>query len=186
MKYFKLVVIGMMLFFSNGTKAQVSVNVNIGSPPMWGPVGYTEVRYYYLPDVEAYYDVHSSMFIYFGDGAWIHRAYLPTYYRNYDLYAGYKVVINDYRGNAPYTFFNTHKVKYKKGYRGSAQKTIGQKPGKGNSKSVPNKNVNQSNDRNAAHGNGGGAKKSPVNSNPGNHGNNGSGGSNGKSNGKKH
>lgn len=132
MNILKLIVVGIVLFLSTAVKSQVSVNVNIGSPPMWGPVGYPDVRYYYLPDVEAYYDVQSSMFIYFGRGVWIRNAYLPGHYRNYDLYNGYKVVIHDYRGNDPFVHFHNHKIKYKKGYRGGPQKTIGQKPGKGN------------------------------------------------------
>jgi hypothetical protein len=40
----------------------------------------------------------------------------------------------DYRGNEPYIYYKEYKVKYKKGYRGSSQKTIGMKPAKGNSK----------------------------------------------------
>jgi hypothetical protein len=123
----------MFMLVSAAAKAQVSVSVNIGSPPQWGPVGYTDVRYYYLPDVEAYYDIQSSMFIYYGNGIWIHNAYLPVRYRYYDLYTGYKVVMVDYRGDSPYINFKEYKVKYKKGYRGPAQKTIGAKPGKGNS-----------------------------------------------------
>jgi hypothetical protein len=43
-------------------------------------------------------------------------------------------VLNDYRGDRPYDNFKTHKVKYGKGYKGKPQKTIGQKPGKGNNK----------------------------------------------------
>jgi hypothetical protein len=103
-----------LLFLSNAVYAQVSVSINIGSPPMWAPVGYTEVRYYYLPGVQAYYDVQSSMFIYYSGGVWVHRAYLPSRYRDYDLYSGYKVVLADYRGNTPYTNFNNHKKQYSK------------------------------------------------------------------------
>ncbi|WP_317898098.1 hypothetical protein [Aurantibacillus circumpalustris] len=132
MKAVKLIIIGIALFLGYATKAQVSVNVNIGPPPQWGPVGYTEVRYYYLPDVEAYYDVQSSMFIYFGDGVWIHRAHLPGRHQHYDLYSGYKVVLSDYRGDRPYDHFKQHKSKYAKGYRHGTQKTYGQNPGKGN------------------------------------------------------
>lgn len=172
MKTIKSIFIGMVLFLANAVQAQVSVNVNIGSPPQWGPVGYTEVRYYYLPDVEAYYDIETSMFIYFGGGAWIHRTYLPTRYSSYDLYSGYKVVMTDYRGNAPYANFKEYKKKYAKGYRGSAQKTIGQKPGRGNSKASPNNgnnNKGQGNNKgnaphnnakgNSGHGGGNGKKK---------------------------
>ena len=111
MKNIKGIVIVVFMLFLSTTNAQVSVNVNIGSPPLWGPVGYTEVQYYYLPDVEAYYDVQTAMFIYYGGGVWIHRAYLPTRYRYYDLYSGYKVVLTDYHGHEPYTHFHNHKSK---------------------------------------------------------------------------
>lgn len=170
MKSLKIIAISAILLLTYSFKAQVSVNVNIGSPPLWGPVGYTTERYYYLPDVEAYYDVHTSQFIYFGNGVWIHNTYLPGAYRNYNLYNGYKVVITDYRGATPYVYFKNHKVKYKKGYRGGPQKTIGQKPGKGNSnhqrstQQQPNKQMNQGNKQRQeqgggnSHGKGGGGK----------------------------
>lgn len=134
MKALKLIVVGIMLFLSYAVQAQVSVNVNIGSPPPWGPVGYTEVRYYYLPDVEAYYDVQTSMFIYYGGGVWVHRAYLPARYRSYDLYNGYKVVMTDYRGETPYVHFREYKTKYARGYHGEKQRTIGERPAKENAK----------------------------------------------------
>lgn len=153
MKTLRLILIGIVLFLASTLQAQVSVNVNIGTPPLWGPVGYTEVRYYYIPDVEAYYDVESSMFIYYSGGAWIHRSYLPRMYRNYDLYSGYKVVMSDYHGNAPYTNFKEHKIKYAKGYHGQFQKTNGERPGKGNTNSNKNsnKNSNQGNEKNVEH-----------------------------------
>lgn len=135
MKSLKLIIIGIVFLLANNMQAQVSVSVNIGTPPQWGPVGYSGVQYYYLPDVEAYYDVRSSNFIYFSGGNWIHRKQLPNHYRNYDLYNGYKVVMSDYHGNSPYAHFKNHKIKYKKGYRGNPQKTYGVKPGKGNNNS---------------------------------------------------
>ena len=138
MKALKVVIIGMALVLAGALQAQVAVNINIGSPPMWGPVGYSSARYYYLPDVEAYYDVPSSMFIYQSGGIWIHRTYLPVRYRSYDLYHGYKVVMTDYHGNKPYSYHKDYKRKYAKGYRGPAQKNIGEKPGKGNSEAKHN------------------------------------------------
>lgn len=126
MKALKLIALGVILLVSTqAIKAQVSVNLNIGSAPSWGPVGYDEANYYYLPDVEAYYDVRATQFIYLGGGRWIRSRYLPHQYRNYDLYSGYKVVLNDYRGSRPYNNFNNHRVTYYKGYRGSEQRIIG-------------------------------------------------------------
>jgi hypothetical protein len=133
MKTIRLLIIGLILIMAGTMQGQVSVSVKIGPPPPWGPVGYTQVRYYYLPDVEAYYDVQSARFIYYSGGTWVHRASLPSRYRSYDLYGGYKVVMSDYHGSTPYAHFKDHKVKYAKGYHGQAQPTVGKKPGNGHS-----------------------------------------------------
>lgn len=134
MKTIKLIIIGLLFFTASSTQAQVSVNVNIatpkvniniGTPPVWGPVGYDDMEYYYLPDIQVYYDIRLAQYIYFGNGKWIRNKHLPSYCRNYDLYNGYKVVLTDYHGNAPYSHFNTHKVKYYKGYKGKQQKSRG-------------------------------------------------------------
>lgn len=130
MKTLKFFVFGIMLLFAGSTQGQLSINVHIGTPPAWGPAGYNNVRYYYLPDVEAYYDVPSSMFIYFSGNRWVHRHNLPGRYRNYDLYDGYKVVMNDYRGDCPYYHFREHRMKYRRGYRDGEQRTIGERYGR--------------------------------------------------------
>jgi len=130
MKTLKLFSLAIALILANTAIAQISVNVNFGPPPLWGPVGYNEVRYYYLPDVEAYYDTRSTMFIYYGNGRWNRGASLPRRYRNYDLYSGYKVVMSGYHGETPYDNFNEHKMKYARGYRGEMQRTVGERPEK--------------------------------------------------------
>ncbi len=115
----------MSIFFA---QAQVSINVNIGTPPSWGPQGYDDDRYYYLPDIDVYYDVNQSVFIYDNGGKWIREKRLPSRYRQYDLYSGYKVVLTDYRGDAPYTYHTKHRANYPKGYKGQPQKNRGEKP----------------------------------------------------------
>jgi hypothetical protein len=82
MKTLKLLAVGITLLVSHASNAQISVNLNIGTPPAWGPSGCSNVDYYYLPD-EAYYD-RDSQFIYYGNG-WIRSRYLPRRYRNYDF-----------------------------------------------------------------------------------------------------
>jgi hypothetical protein len=98
-------------------KAQLSINVNIGSQPLWGPVGYDYVDYYYLPDIEAYYHVPNRQFIYLQNSRWIFSASLPSRYRGYDLYGGYKVVVNS---RDPYRHFDRDRITYAryKSYRG--------------------------------------------------------------------
>lgn len=124
MKTIKLIVAGIILLVSSSIQAQVSVNVNIGSAPSWGPVGNINAEYYYLPDVEAYYDVRATRFIYFESGRWIRARYLPNQYKNYNLNTGCKVVLNDYHGSNPYNQFRTHKVKYYRGYRGNEPRNV--------------------------------------------------------------
>ena len=95
------------------TSAQISFKINIGLQPIWGPVGYEHVEYYYLPDIESYYYVPTHMYVYMERGRWITKSYLPIRYRNYDVYKGRKVVINEPR---PYMHHNNYKIKYAKSY----------------------------------------------------------------------
>ena len=99
-------VIGWMPFKAS---AQISVSLNIGSQPLWGPVGYDHVDSYYLPDIESYYSVPRRQFIYMERGRWIYSSSLPSRYRGYDLYSGYKVVVNS---RDPYRDFDHHRVSY--------------------------------------------------------------------------
>ncbi len=129
-----------MLFVSSfffADKANAQINVNIGLQPAWGPTGYQYVDYYYLPDIETYYYVPSKQFIYLNNGKWIYSAGLPSQYRTYNLYNGYKVVVNEPK---PYLQHAAYKVKYAK-YKGS----------NGKQKSIKYNN-----------GNAGGAKKTVV------------------------
>lgn len=106
--------------FFKEAAAQVRVNVNIGSQPVWGPTGYDHVEYYYLPDVEAYYYVPTRQFVYLSGNKWVFSYSLPARYKNYDLYSGYKVVVNKPKA---YRYFASDKVKYV-GYRGNHTQMI--------------------------------------------------------------
>jgi hypothetical protein len=124
MKTLKLLAIGIILLVSSSIQAQVSVNLNIGTAPSWGLLDTAE--YYYLPDVQAYYDIRASQFVYFGNNRWVRSRYLPRQYRNYDLYNGYKVVLNGYHGNRPYAHYRNHRQRYSANYRNHSQRSIGQ------------------------------------------------------------
>lgn len=98
-----------LLFAFNVSHAQVSVSLNIGVQPLWGPVGYDYVDYYYMPQYEVYYDVPHSQFVYFEGGHWLFAAKLPARYGRVDFYSTYKVVINEHNA---YMHFKEHQVKY--------------------------------------------------------------------------
>ncbi len=84
-----------ILFFTNNTEAQVRINVNTGSQPAWAPTGYDDAQYYYIPDMDVYYDVPAHQFVYLNNHRWVHTATLPTTYRRYDLYKVHKVALNE-------------------------------------------------------------------------------------------
>ena len=78
----------------NKVEAQVRVNINIDLHPAWGPSGYNYAEYYYIPEINVYYDVIHRMFIYRNGRRWISSMYLPPAYHYYDFYSLYKVVLN--------------------------------------------------------------------------------------------
>ncbi|MDI1255803.1 MAG: hypothetical protein PSV16_06860 [Flavobacterium sp.] len=121
MKTLKIIVLAIGIFLGSNAQAQLSVNVNIGTRPDWAPAAPVEVNYYYLPDVDSYYDVRESQYIYYGGGRWIHSRTLPVRYRNYDPYHGRTIVLTDYHGKTPYVLHKSHKTKY---YVASPRKVV--------------------------------------------------------------
>jgi hypothetical protein len=99
------------LLVLSSVHAQVAVrlNLNIGNQPVWGPTGYDHVEYYYLPDIETYYNVSQHRFYYFEGGRWISRSHLPSRYHDYDFYNSYKVVVNE---REPYRNHKTYRDQY--------------------------------------------------------------------------
>ena len=99
------------LSFSNFAHAQVSVSVsfNVEAQPEWGPTGYDHVNYYYMPDIETYYYVPRHQFVYLNAGKWVFTSTLPQRYHGYDLYRGYKVVLNEPR---PYLHHEEYRTRY--------------------------------------------------------------------------
>ncbi|QJB29799.1 hypothetical protein HF329_00135 [Chitinophaga oryzae] len=84
------------LAFVRPLQAQVrlNVNVNIGNQPVWGPVGYDYAQYYYFPDIDVYYDIPRRQYVYLNGNSWLFAPALPARY-HFDVYRGYKVVVNE-------------------------------------------------------------------------------------------
>lgn len=114
----RLLFLILAVFLSNTADAQFSIrlNFNVDRQPIWGPAGYDHVEYYYLPDLEVYYNVPQQRYYYNERGRWISRSTLPSRYRGFDLYNSYKVVLNE---PAPYRNHNKYRDQYAsyKGHR---------------------------------------------------------------------
>lgn len=117
------------IFSATSSKAQVKVNVNLGTQPQWGPAGYDYAEYYYMPDIETYYYVPRKEFVYLSGDKWVFSPNLPPMYSNYDLYGGHKVV---FKTPHAYKNFKTHKVSYAKYKNHKGQVTIKHKGNNGN------------------------------------------------------
>ena len=78
----------------NNIDAQIHVSINIDIQPAWGPSGYNYAEYYYLPEIDVYYNVIDQRFYYYNRGRWISSPFLPMAYSHYDFYSLYKVVLN--------------------------------------------------------------------------------------------
>jgi hypothetical protein len=90
-------------------QVRFNVNLNIGNQPEWGPAGYGYAEYYYLPDIDVYYNVPQRQFIYFSNGRWMFETSLPARYGSYNLFNSYKVVINEPK---PYLHHEVYRTKY--------------------------------------------------------------------------
>jgi hypothetical protein len=97
-----------------------NVGVNIGSQPEWGPTGYDHADYYYMPDIDAYYDVPAHQYVYYDNNVWMHNRALPPRYSNFDRYHSYKVVVNQ---RNPWEHQDVIRSRYA-GYRGRHDQAI--------------------------------------------------------------
>ena len=71
-----------------------------------------KLRYYYYPNLEAYYDLQDNVYIFQKDGAWQKAEEIPSGYRGYGLKNGINVPITDYDDDEVTQFIKEHKKKY--------------------------------------------------------------------------
>lgn len=154
-----ILAIALFLFLSVQLQAQIKVDVNVGTPtiPTWGPAVTTQ-QYYFLPEIDTYYDIRNSQYVYLNNGNWIRSKNVPGRYKNYNFRSGKVIVLNDYKGRSPYINYNNHKIKYKKNQVRFQGNNGNGNNGKGNN---GNGNIGKGNNGNAGNGknNGNGKNK---------------------------
>jgi len=82
--------------------------------PQWAPPYYSGARYYYLPDLELYYDLGTREYIFLMDGRWNFSPYVPAIYRNYDLDNCFSIVmsVDVYRPWLHHQYYVSHYPRY--------------------------------------------------------------------------
>lgn len=100
----------------NAAAQKVQVNINI-ELPAWAPYyeNVSQVRYYYLPDIESYYDVRNREFIFIEDGHWLFTRTLPPAYRWFNLNTCFVVAL-DARVAMPWRHFHYYVAHYPRYY----------------------------------------------------------------------
>ena len=73
---------------------------------------FTKIRYYYYPNLEAYYDTRTALYIYKLKGSWVTAEQIPPNYRGYCLRNSECVVIKGYYGDKPYDLLCDHRAAY--------------------------------------------------------------------------
>ncbi|MDQ2770284.1 MAG: hypothetical protein M3Y54_07270 [Bacteroidota bacterium] len=94
------------LLTAPAAEAQVNVNVNVG-PPAWGPPVPQGTQFYYIPEIDGYYDLYAQQYIVYRNGQWIPVVVVD----GYDPYQFHPVVL-DYRGRQPWVYVGAHRDRY--------------------------------------------------------------------------
>jgi hypothetical protein len=77
------------------------------------------VRYYYYPNLDAYYDTTENLYIFESNtnkGQIVKAKEVPSGYRGYSLYNGIRVAITDYDGDEPFSKIAEHRKQFPKKY----------------------------------------------------------------------
>ncbi len=109
MKAFKLLLLTALLSLSGFGAAQETRVKRI--LPL-DPETNCQVRYYYFPNLEAYFDKAEELYIFKDKGEWKREKEIPSGYRGYGLYNKASVPITDFDEDDITPYFASHKKKY--------------------------------------------------------------------------
>jgi len=82
--------------------------------PQWAPPYYPGARYYYLPDIECYYDLSADEFVYLYEGQWNYSRTIPNMYSSFQLNNCFTVVLSTevYRPWLHHQYYVSHYPRY--------------------------------------------------------------------------
>ncbi|RZJ71044.1 hypothetical protein [Flavobacterium sp.] len=110
-----------LMLFSATAKAQDSYNTNAETAKelsaAMGNDDLLNVRYFYYPNLQAYFDRETSTYLYTRNGNdWIESSKLPNALRGYSLSNNKRIPLTDYTGDEPYELIKEHIQKYPANY----------------------------------------------------------------------
>lgn len=70
------------------------------------------IRYYYYPNLQAYYDTKKALYIFNRNGRWVTSEKIDPTIRGYSIKNSSYVMIRGYTEDEPYSLLEEHKHKY--------------------------------------------------------------------------
>lgn len=101
--------------FAQGSQSQSKSQNDLESTP-------ATIRYYYYPNLQAYYDSQSNLYLFRVNKQWISAESFPENYGGYSLYNNHRVKIDDYYGDDITELLAIHKVLYPYNSKGRLNK----------------------------------------------------------------
>ena len=111
MKNLKTITVFFVLFTIPTALSQVKVQAK-KAEPLFNSKTNCLLRYYYFPNVQAYFDTQKMIYHYKENGEWKTAEELPNGYMGYSMYNKVSVFINDYDDDNICQFIDIHKKKY--------------------------------------------------------------------------
>jgi len=97
--------------FTQQANAQLGVRLSVGFGNR--STVYENSRFYYLPDIDAYYDIAAGQYVYFDGNDWIYAAYLPEMYNGFDFNSCAKISVNEVRPYLRNDFYRNRYASYR-------------------------------------------------------------------------
>ena len=103
---------GLFIVFSIQSGFTQTRDKNIKEVPIYNSINHCQLRYYYYPNLDAYFDTQKKIFYFKEKGDWKTAEQIPNGYRGYSMYNNYSLFITDYDDDNICQFINVHKKKY--------------------------------------------------------------------------
>ena len=105
----KYIILLLFTFYSFAQESKISIGGG-GTPNTIDPVTNCELRYYYFPNMQMYYDFKTATYIYMINGTIMESIEKPQC--GYSHYNDYYVKITDYDGDDIINCLEKHKILY--------------------------------------------------------------------------
>ena len=113
MKTTLLIALGILLLPLQIVKAQDKAdNASEIQIEKKAPSSYVDVRYYYYPNMQAYFDTKSALYLINQNGVWTTSETIDFTSRGFCVRNGAYEMIKDYTGDDPQQFLAVHKLKF--------------------------------------------------------------------------